>query len=191
MKFNFDKFKDIPYCDYSFFVRGRKLRVRCVTVDGNRTCSFELSKAHLRGLCRYFWDQLNSLLYNHDVYQLPFDWKIEQSYSHDTYHDLACYLYAILRDIEIVKDVAFPYYSRPLSEYHILNYIYPDTLLKPKCINIDIEVCIIRDHSGHLLGYVPVLDSLALHAFRSVTELRDYLYSLYPLTQYKINLLIN
>lgn len=141
--------------------------------------------------CRYYWDKLNICLYDHSVYRLPFDWRIEQSYSHISYHDLACYLYALLRDLEIVAECVYPYYSRPLSEYNLTNHIFPDTLLKPKCIDLDIEVCIVRDHTGHLLGYVPVLDSLSLHSFRSVTELRNYLYSLYPLTKYKLNLLIN
>lgn len=176
--------KNYLYCDFIFSVRKRKLLVSL----GSRR---RLTKRELLVCCRYYWDKLNNSLYCHSVYRLPFNWQLELSYSHDTYHDLACYLYAILRDFEIVTDCAFPYYSRPLSEYNITNHIYPDTLLKPKCINLDIEVCIVRDCSGHLLGYVPVLDSLSLHAFRSVTELRNYLYSLYPLTKYKINLLIN
>lgn len=186
-----EQIKKIPYCDYSFFVRGRKLRVRYVTLSGCRTRSFELTKSDLRGICRYYWDRLNCLLYNHDVYRLPFDWHIEQAYSHISYHDLACYLRALLRDIEIVSDVPYPYYSQPLEDLDVFPYRYPSSLLKPKLIELDIEVCIVRDHSGHILGYIPVLDSLALHAFRSVNELRDYLYSLYSTSQYKLNLLIN
>lgn len=184
MKLTSKILKNHLYCDIKFSVRKRKLLVSF----GSRR---RLTKRDLLVCCRYYWDKLNNSLYGHDVYRLPFDWQFERSYSHDTYHDLACYLYTILRDLEIVDKVPYPHYSRHLSEFDIIDHIYPDTLLKPKCINLDIEVCKIRDHSRHLLGYVPVLDSLALHAFRSVTELRNYLYSLYPLTQYKINLLIN
>lgn len=186
-----EQIKKIPYCDYSFFVRGRKLRVRCVTSVNNSSLSFDLTKSDLRGICRYYWDRLTCLLYNHDVYLLPFDWKIEQSYSHLRYHDLACYLRALLRDLEIVSEVPYPYFSKPLEDFDILPYCFPSSLLKCRKSSIDIEVCTVKDKNGYVLGFVPILSDIKLHAFRSATELRKYVRSLYAPDKYNINLLIH
>lgn len=185
-----DQIKQIPYCDYSFFVRGRKLRVRCLTFSCSPR-SFNLTKSDLLGVCRYYWDRLNSALYAHDVYCLPFNWNIEQSYSNLSYHDLACYLRALLRDLEIISEVPYPCYSQPLEDFDILPHCFPDTLLKSRKTSIDIEVCTVKDKNGYLLGYVPILSDLKLHAFRNNIDLREYLRSIYPRDKYNINLLIN
>lgn len=174
-KFDFTK----DYCQFSF-----KKRASSVSVISDKFGL--LTKPALIGAILSIRSRLSDILVNHDLYRLgpAFVW------SRFVYSDLAEYLYRLLNALEIV--VAVPYQLYPIEKCPIYPSSYlPSDVLKPKLIGIDIEVCIVRDHSKHILGYVPVLDSLALHAFRSVNELRDYLYSLYPRSQYNLNLLIN
>lgn len=174
-KFDFTR----DYCQFSF-----KKRARSVSVISDKYGL--LTKPALIGAILSIRSRLSDILVNHDTYRLgpSFVW------SRFVYSDLAEYLYRLLNALEIVVDVPYSLYPIDKCPCYPGSYL-PSEVLKPKLTELDIEICVVRDRSGHLLGYVPVLDSLSLHAFRSVTELRDYLYSLYPQSIYKLNLLIN
>lgn len=167
------------YCQFSF-----KKRARSVSVISEKYGL--LTKPALIDAILSIRSMLSDALCHHDEFRLgpAFVW------SRFVYSDLAEYLYRLLSAFELVSNVPFHFYPIDKCPCYPGSYL-PSVVLKPKLTELDIEICVVRDRSGHLLGYVPVLDSSSLHAFRSVTELRDYLYTLYPRSQYKLNLLIN
>lgn len=145
-----------------------------------------LTKPALIGAIISIRSRLSDCLSNSDQYRLgpAFVW------SRFVYSDLAEYFYRLLSALELVNKVPYSLYPIDKCPCYPGSYL-PSVVLKPILTELDIEICVFHDRSGHLLGYVPVLDTTSLHAFRSVTELRDYLFTLYPRKEYKINLLIN
>lgn len=184
--------------EIKFHASNSQLRVRFVGLRGSCTCSFDLTKKDLRLAIRRFFVVLCDLVEDkRAAYTKLFLFNVDSPLF--SYHDLACYLHAILFDIQtlVLSVIGMRPFLKPLNEFSVKDGRLPKSLLH-RVFELDIDVCAIKDKNNTVLGYIVCDDLVNSSAngskfciFKTVDDLKFHMGINYPKSKYKLNFLIH